>query len=129
MKIADASTKILSNDGAVFDSPSHFLEEQEYVKHFPTINKVQLQRKVCVSCKIESSLRLSQFKFGERKIMEALIKHNTFINYDKYKHTKKIVSDGLSILAQHYHYKNYKTPFRRSTNSCIHDKGGNKSTN
>ena len=80
MKIADASTKIISNDGTVFDSRSDFPEGQEYVKHFPTINKLQLRYKVFVSCKIESSLRLSQFKFGERTIMAALIKHNAFIN-------------------------------------------------
>ena len=89
MKIADASTKIISNDGTVFDSTSDFPEGQEYVKHFPTINRLQLRRTVFVSCKIESSLRLSQFKFGERTIMAALIKYNTFINYDKYKTHKE----------------------------------------
>ena len=85
MKIADASTRLISNDGTVFDSPSDFPEGQKYVKRFPKINKLQKLRKVFVSCKIESSLRLSQFKFGERTIMAALIKHNTFVNYDKYR--------------------------------------------
>ena len=100
MKIADAFTKIISNDGTVFDSPSDFPEGQEYVKHFPTINRIQLRRKVFVSCKIESSLRLSRFKFGERTIMAALIKYNTFINYDKYKTHKKIALDGFNTPAQ-----------------------------
>ena len=59
IKIADASTKIISNDGTVFDSSSDFPEGQEYVKHFPTINRLQLRRKVFVSFKIESFLRLS----------------------------------------------------------------------
>ena len=86
MKIADTSTKIISNDGTVFDSSSDFPEGQE---HFPTINRLQLRRTVFVSCKIESSLRLSQFKFGERTIIAALIKHNIFINYDKYKTHKE----------------------------------------
>ena len=89
MKIADASTKIITNDDTVFESPSDFPKNSEYVKHFPAINKIQLQRKVFFSCKIESSLRLSQFKFGERTIMNALIKHNIFINYDKYKTYKE----------------------------------------
>ena len=89
MKIADASTKIISNDGTIFNSPSDFPEQQEYVNHFPTINRLQLRCNVFVSCKIESSLRLSQFKIGERTIMAALIKHNTFINYDKYKTHKE----------------------------------------
>ena len=89
MKIADASTKIISNDGTIFNSPSDFPEQQEYVNHFPTINRLQLRCNVFVSCKIESSLRLSQFKIGERTIMAALTKHNTFINYDKYKTHKE----------------------------------------
>ena len=85
MKITDASTKLISNDGTVFDSPSDFSEGQEYVKRFPKINKLQQLRKVFVSCKIEYSLRLSHFKFGKRTIMAAVIKHNIFVNYDKYK--------------------------------------------
>ena len=85
MKTADTSTKLISNNGTVFDSPPNFPEGQEYVNYFPTINILQLQCKVFVSCNIESSLRLSEFKFGERKIMESLIKHRKFINYDQYK--------------------------------------------
>ena len=92
MKIADASTKIITNDDTVFESPSDFPENPEYVKHFPAINKIQLQRKVFFSWKIESSLRLSQFKFGERTIMNALIKHNIFVNYDKYKTTRHTIT-------------------------------------
>ena len=45
------------------------------------------------------------------------------------KHTRKIVSDGLSILSQLCLYKNYKTPFRRSTDGSLHDRGRNKGTN
>ena len=42
------------------------------------------------------------------------------------KHARKIVSDGLNILAQLYLYKNYKTPFRRSSDGSLHDKGRKK---
>ena len=49
---AYASTKIITNDGTIFEFPSEFPEGPEYVKHFPAINKIQLQRKVFVSCKI-----------------------------------------------------------------------------
>ena len=61
MKITDASTEIITSDDMIFDSTSEFPEGPEYVRHFPAINKIQLQRTVFVSCKIESSLRLSQF--------------------------------------------------------------------
>ena len=66
-KIADASTKVIKNDGTIFESLSEFSEGPEYVKHFPAIKKIQLQRKVFVSCKTESSLRLSQFKCWRKK--------------------------------------------------------------
>ena len=107
MKIADTSTKIITNNGTIFEPPSEFPDVPAYVKHSLAMNKIQLQRKVFFSCKIESSLRLSQFKFEERTIMAVLIKHNTFINYDMHKTLKedKIVSDNLSILVQRYHYK------------------------
>ena len=89
MKIADASTKIITNEGKVFDSPSDVLERTEYAKHFPAINRLQSQRNVFITCKIESLLRLSQFKFGNRTIISTLIKRITFINYDKYKTYKE----------------------------------------
>ena len=60
MKIADASTKLITNDGSVFDSPAELLEGSDYVTHFPATNKIQFQRKVFISCKVELSLRLSQ---------------------------------------------------------------------
>ena len=56
MKIADDLTKLIANDVTVFESPSEFPENLDYVKYFPSTNKIQLQRKVFVSCKIESSL-------------------------------------------------------------------------
>ena len=48
IKIADASTKVISNDGTVINYPSDSPEGQEYVKQFQTINRLQLQRKVFV---------------------------------------------------------------------------------
>ena len=89
MKSADASTKIITNEGKVFDSPSDVPEGTEYAKHFPAINKLQSQWNVFIACKIESSLRLSQFKFENRTIISTLIKRSTFINYDKYKTYKE----------------------------------------
>ena len=129
MKIVDTSTKVISNDGTVFDSPSDFPEGQEYVKNFPTINRLQLKRNVFVSCKIEFSLRLSQFKLGEITIMVTLIKHNTFINYDKYKAHKEDSIGWFIYISPTVALQKNKNSFRRSINGHLHDKGGNKSIN
>ena len=42
MKIADASTKIITNDGTIFESPSESSKGLEYVQHIPAVNKMQL---------------------------------------------------------------------------------------
>ena len=129
MKIADTSTKIITNNGTIFEPPSEFPEVPVYVKHSLAINKIQLQRKVFFSCKIESSLRLLQFKFEERTIMAVLIKHNTFTNYNKHKTLKE---DSIGW----FKYISSMVPLQKITrlrleeaSISIYDREGNKNTN
>ena len=76
-------TKLITNDGTVFDSSFHFPEGPDYVAHFPATNRIQQQRKVFVCCKVESSICLSHFKYGEKNhiyshLKKTLIKNNKF---------------------------------------------------
>ena len=61
--------------------------------------------------------------------MTVLIKHNTFVNYDKYKTHKEDSIGWFNYINPTVVLQSYKKTFTRSTNCCIYDRGENKSIN
>ena len=87
MKLLDSSLKIITQDGRIIEHPKDFPTGNEYKKHFPNTTE-ELDRfkskKIFTRHKIESSLKLNQFKHGDENIMATLRDSWAWIRSDKF---------------------------------------------
>lgn len=83
VKVMDTTTRLIINDGKVFNHSNEFSTCPDYVNNCLVHNQVQQQRKVFMCCKIDSSIRMSHFKYGQNSKMSPLIVNNTYIKYSK----------------------------------------------
>ena len=84
MKLVDNTTVMITNSGTRLEHPKDFLSGQDYLKLFPSENHIQKQRKIFVCCQMESSIRMNEFKYGDKIRMNHLIELNNFIKYNKF---------------------------------------------
>ena len=89
IKLVDNSTKMITTAGKVFEHPQQIPSVQDYVTHSPFTDSIQKQRKVFINCKLESKIRVSNFKYEDKITMHTLIKNNTFLKFNKLNTRKK----------------------------------------
>ena len=84
MKVVDNTTMMITNSRKRLEHPNDFPSGQDYVKSFPSGNRLQKQSKIFVCCQVELSIQINEFKYGEKSIMHNLIELNTFTKHNKF---------------------------------------------